>query len=200
MQEDKVQSKKVDQIYLNNMGYTPKTNDVIHLYQKAVKQRHRDPSLPKDLVAKAFVNPTDPGIKQGSKTLKNAVARNGTIYNQFFSPNPEASPALPPPKNLFEQVKTLDQLQKNKNQSMTNLVERNVREKQREDHRRQVAEQERRREVLASVQANNVVEKQNLANRMLQIRKEEADSADKEALDEKHRYHDEIQRNKLNRR
>ena len=84
------------------MGFTSKTNDVLHLYQKAVKQRHRDPGLPKDLVNKAFVDPPGAHIKHGSTTLKSPVPGRGTIYNQFFSPNPEASPALPPPVNLFE--------------------------------------------------------------------------------------------------
>ena len=79
---------------------------------------------------------------------------------------------------------------------MTNLIDRNVQAKQREDHRRLVAEQQRRKEVLASVQANNLAEKQNLANHMLQIRKAEADTEDKKAIAEKHRYHDEIEQNK----
>lgn len=87
------------------MGFTPKTNNVLHLYQKAVKQRHRDPGLPKDLVTKAYVNP--PGIKVNSEALKSPDAR-GTIFNQFFSPNPEASPALPPPKHLSDQVQRLE--------------------------------------------------------------------------------------------
>ena len=181
------------------MGFNKKTNDVLHTYQKAVHQRHRDPRLAKDLVREAYDDPPSP-LKKSQPNTSKSSENKGTIFNQFFSPNPEAKPALPDPNNLNDQLQNLESRYKTKTKSMMNLIDRNVQAKQKEDLRRHLAEQKRRQDTLNNVQANNLQEKYNLDQYLTNSRKQEASTEDKKAIDEKNRYLTELGNNQLNRR
>ena len=97
----------------------------------------------KDLVRKAYDDPPIELRKSQPNTSKNADHK-GTYYNQFFATNPERQPALADPKGLNDQLQNLETKYNIKTKSMINLIDKNVEAKQREDHRRAIAEQKRR--------------------------------------------------------
>lgn len=55
-----------------------------------------------------------------------SVPMTGTIYNQFYRPNPEASPARKLARNLEQQLNSLETHYKERGESFNQQVDRNV--------------------------------------------------------------------------
>ena len=75
---------------------------------------------------KAYDDPPIPLTKSQPNTAKNGEHKKGTLFNQFFSQNPEREPALADPKGLNDQLVNLETKYNMKTKSMINLIDKNV--------------------------------------------------------------------------
>ena len=97
---------------------TKKTNEIIHKTSKIVKNRKLEEAIDKQILGKAWMDPPSGRGPSRSKSSKGRVPGSpgltGTIYNQFYKPNPEHKPMRPLPINLENQLSHLETQYKSK--------------------------------------------------------------------------------------
>ena len=128
---EKVSDQQQDIQFLRNVGYCSKTNNVLHQKSRILHKRQIVDPLEKVTDSQAW-----------------EPVQKGSIYQHFYTPNPERKPVKPFPKNMEKQLVQLERTNEEKLRKRDRIQDHHIRVKEDEQERKLIAEEKRRREFL----------------------------------------------------